>query len=100
MDTQKCYQQKRKNLTQLFELFGVLSEEEPENIRSDMISRIKYECNYYKHVGRDHLKRIGLNINQWLSLMESPSIFGDELMLFALVRTFYRHVVVFTRNQC
>ena len=65
-----------------------------------MISRIKHECNYYEHVGRDHLKRIGLNINQWLSLMERPSIFGDELMLFALARTFHRHVVVFTRNRC
>ena len=100
MDTQKCYQQKCKNPTQLFELFVALSEEEPENIRSDMISRIKHECNYYEHVGCNHLKRIGLNINQWLSLMESPSIFGDELMLFALARTFHRHVVVFTRNQC
>ena len=65
-----------------------------------MIIRIKHECNYYKHVGHDHLKRIGLNINQWLSLMESPSVFGDELMLFALARTFHRHVVVFTRNRC
>ena len=100
MDTRKCYQQKRKNPTQLLDIFGALSEEEPENIRSDMISRIKHECNYYEHVGHDHLKRIGLNIHQWLSLMESPSIFGDELMLFALARTFHRHVVVFTRNWC
>ena len=62
LDTRKCYRQKRKNLDQLFELFGVLNNEDPENIRLDMISRIKHECNYYEHVGRDHLKRIGLNI--------------------------------------
>ena len=84
LDTRKCYRQKRKNLTQLFELFGVLNDKEPETIRSDMISRIKHECNYYEHVDRDHLKRINLNINQWLNLMESPSVFTDELMLFAL----------------
>ena len=30
--------------------------------------------------------------------MESASIFADELMLFALARTFKVHVVVFTRN--
>ena len=100
LDTRKCYRQKRKNLTQLFKVFGALNNEDPETIRSDMISRIKHECNYYKHVDRDHLKRIGLNINQWLNLMESSSVFADELMLFALARTFKVHVVVFTRNRC
>ena len=32
--------------------------------------------------------------------MESASVFADELMLFALARTFKVHVVVFTRNRC
>ena len=100
MDTQRCYHDKRKNPDQLFEIFASLNDEDPVNVRSDMISRIKHECNYYEIVGKDHLKRVGLNINQLLSLMESPSVYGDELMLFALARTYQRHVVVFTHNHC
>ena len=32
--------------------------------------------------------------------MKNQSTFGDELMLFALARTFQRHVVVYSRNRC
>ena len=84
MDTHRCYNDKRKNPDQLFDMFTSLNDDDPQNIRSDIISRIKHECNYYETVGKDHLKRVGLNIHQWLSLMESPSMYGDELMLFAL----------------
>ena len=32
--------------------------------------------------------------------MSSDSVFGDELMLYALARTYSRHVVVFTQSKC
>ena len=71
MDTRRCYQAKRKNPDQLYDIFASMNDEDPVNVRSDMISRIKHECNYYESVGRNHLKKTGLNIHQCLSLMES-----------------------------
>ena len=91
---------REKNPDQLFDMFGSLNNNDPLNLRFDMISRIKHECNYYETVSKDHLKRIGLNIHQWLSLMESPSVYRDKLMLFALAQMFHRHDVVFTRYKC
>ena len=100
MDTCRCYQMKRENPDQLYEIFTAMNEEDPINVRYDMISHIKHECNYYESFGKNNLNKTGLNIHQWLSLMESPSVYADELMLFALARTYQRHVVVFTRNKC
>ena len=43
---------------------------------------------------------MGLNLEQWLTLMESPTVYGDELMLYALARTYQQHVVVFNKHKC
>ena len=40
------------------------------------------------------------NIDMWIKSMKNQSTFGDKLMLFALARTFQRHVVVYGRNRC
>ena len=88
LDTRRCYHFGCKNPDQLFELFGLLIKEDASEVRADIIHLILSDPNFYLKVGRTHLNKLGLTLDQWLLLMESPSVYGDELMLYALARTF------------
>ena len=99
LDTSRCYIQRRKNSQQLFELFGSFSDTTPEKVRFDIIEHIMKNKEYYLQSGRTHLKKVKLSIDEWLDLMKSDSVFGDELMLFALANRYQKHAVVFTANR-
>ena len=98
LDTSRCYNQRRKNSQQLFELFGSFSDTTPEKVRFDIIEHIMKNKEYYSQSGRTHLKKVKLSIDEWLDLMKSDSVFGDELMLFALANHYQKHAVVLTTN--
>ena len=100
MDTRRCYRNRRKNSNQIFELFAALNNEDPANLHKDMISRIIEEKSLYSNIGVTHLKKLKLSKDEWLMLMASESVFADELMIFALSRTFQCHTVIFTHNAC
>ena len=100
MDTRRCYQNRRKNSNQIFKLFAGLNNEDPSFLWKDMITRITEEKSLYSSIGSTHLKKLKLSIDEWLRLMSSDSVFADELMIFALSRTYQHHTVIFTHNMC
>ena len=100
LDTRKCYGQRRKNSNQVFELFGSFNDENPFQVRKDMIQHIHQNKSFYAKVGQEHLKRIKLTIDEWLLLMTLDSVFGDELMIYALLRVYQCHTVIFTSRSC
>ena len=95
LDNHKCYKYRHKNSSHLFELFASFNDEDLVQVRKDTIAHISRERNFYRDVGYDHLKRLKMDIDKWLCLMSSESVFGDELMIYALSRMYHRHTVVF-----
>ena len=61
-----------------------------------MLANIVKDKELYKNVEQEHLRRLKIDIDSWIKLMSSDSVFGDELMIFALSRTYQRQSVVFT----
>ena len=100
MDTRWCYQSRRKNSNQIFELFAALNNDDPVNVCKDMITQIMDEKSLYSSIGANHLKKLKLSIDEWLRLMSWESVFANELMIFALSRTYQCHTVIFTHNMC
>ena len=98
MDTHKCYKQRCKYSQQIFEIFATFNEEEPSQVRKDIVKLIQQEKDLYSTIGQHHLRCSKLNIEEWIKLMLSDSVFGDELMLYTLSRTYQRHVVIFTAH--
>ena len=96
LDTCNCYKQRRKNSQQLFELFGVFSEEDPAVVRRFIINHVKQEKELYRSVGSHHLRKLKLSIEQWIKLMSSDSVFGDELMVYALSCAYQWHALILT----
>ena len=56
LDTRRCYRLGCKNPDQLYELFGALNEEDPDEVRVDIITWIRNEFNFYNTVGKTHLR--------------------------------------------
>ena len=75
LDTRKCYHQRRKNSNQVFELFGSFNDENPAQVRKDIIQHICENRSFYAKVGQEHLKHIKLTIDQWILLMSCDSVF-------------------------
>ena len=101
LDTRHCYRAgRKKNSNQLYEIFGLLSESDPNDVSLSVLDIIKQNEQYYVSVGHNHLKRLGLTLTDWILLMSSESVYADELMLFALAKSHQRHVVVFTKSHC
>ena len=98
MDTRKCYNQCHKNSQQIFEIFGAFNDEGPSQVRENVVKLIQQEKDIYSSVGQHHLRRCKLSIDEWIMLMSSDSVFGDELMLYALSHIYQRHVVIFTAH--
>ena len=96
LNTRKCYKHQRKNSQQIFEIFAAYNDDEPENVRKLVLENIIKDKELYKNVGQEHLHRLKIDIDSWIKLMSSDSVFGDELMIFTLLRTYQRQTVVFT----
>ena len=100
LDTRRCYRLGRKNPDQLFEIFAAFNGEDPDDVRSDMWARIKMEKPLYSKVGHIILSLQHISMDTWITNMQKKETFGDELMLYALARTFQRHIVVYTEYRC
>ena len=99
LDLRHCYHYGKKNPQQLFEIFGYFNSEEPEDVRSDICTRIEMEMELYAKVGTVHLLLIDSDIARWLKAMKNNRNYGDPLMLYVLSRTFQRHSVVLCANR-
>ena len=84
MDTHRCYRNRRKNSTQIYELFASFKDEDPKAVKTEIINRIIREKSVYSSVSAQHLRRLKLSLDDWIKLMSSESMFADELMIFAL----------------
>ena len=100
LDTRQCYFQRWKNLQQLFEVFATFNEEEPKQVCKKIISRIKEEYSFYNSLGSEHLCKIKMTLDEWIELMASDNVLGDELMVYALSRTYQRHTPIITNTIC
>ena len=99
LDLRHCYRYGKKNPQQLFEIFGYFNSEEPEDVQSNICTRIKMEMELYAKVGTVHLLFIDSDIAKWLKAMKNNRNYGDPLMLYTLSRTFQRHSVVLCANR-
>ena len=64
------------------------NDDEPENVRKLVLENIIKDKELYMNVGQEHLRHLKIDIDSWIKLMSSDSVFGDELMIFALSRTY------------
>ena len=95
-----CYRYSKPNPQQLCEMFTLSNNEDAEDVRKDICSRLKNEGDLYSKVGTVHLLMLKMNFDTWLADMEKNEIFGDVLLLYGLARTFQRHVVVLCADRC
>ena len=54
---------------------------------------------FYEKVGTTFHLLLGLNMEAWLNMMLRKTIFGDELTLYALSRSYNRHTIVYNKNR-
>ena len=77
-----------RNSNFIFEVFGAFSGENASAVREDIIKCIKLESKLYTSVGQIILNMCGGNLPAWLEDMADPNQFPDELMIYALSRTY------------
>ena len=99
IDSRRSYCGKLMNSDFLFEHFGLFSSEDGWTVRKQMVTLIRRECELYDTVGRVVLNMHGCDIDDWLSEMEDPINPLDELMLYALSRTYNRHTLVICKSR-
>ena len=96
LDTRRCFRYGKENPDQLFEIFGAFNDEDPIDVHDDICNRISRESELYASVGHVTLGMRSLHISDWIKSMQKPDTFSDELMLFALSRTYQHHSCLFT----
>ena len=80
-------------------MFGAFSGENASVVRSDIINRIKLEDKLYASVGQIILNMRGCELSAWLKDMADPNQFPDELMIYALSRTYNRHTMIILKDR-
>ena len=99
LDTRRSYQGNLMNSDFLFEHFGLFSSEDGWTVRKQMVTLVRRESKLYETVGRVVLNMHGCRIEDWLTELEDPINPPDELMLYALSRTYNRHTLVVCRTR-
>ena len=99
LDTRNCYWNGSWYGNFLFDLFGSYSGEEGIAVRQDMIARIKLEGCLYNSVSNIVLGMRNITLESWLTEMEDDNQFPDEVMLYALSRTYNRHCLVLCKSR-
>ena len=100
LDTRRSYLGTRlRNPDVLYEIFGSFSEESASQVREDILTRILMEKEFYAKVCRFILGVRGCDIESWVDEMRSHHMFGDEITLYALSRTYNRHSTVILKTR-
>ena len=100
LGTRRCYRYGKRNLDQLFELFSTFNNSDASELREEMCDRVKDEKKLYDSVGHVPVRLKCNNIDTWIKSMCNHEMFADELMLFAMARTFQHHMVVYGKLRC
>ena len=88
-----------RNSNFIFEVFGAFSGENASVVRADIIKHIKLENKLYTSVGQIILNMRGGDLPAWLEHMADPNQFPDELMIYALSRTYNRHIMIILKDR-
>ena len=88
-----------RNSNFIFEVFGAFSGENTSAVRADIINHIKLEDKLYASVGQIILNMRSCDLPAWLEDMADLNQFPDELMIYALSRTYNRHTMIILKDQ-
>ena len=81
----------------MFELFSKFCDDEPDQIRENLMQYIYDNRKEVESCSRQCLPT-GVSLGNWLLRMNHKQNPGDELALFLLCKLFNRHAVVITKN--
>ena len=82
----------------MFELFGMLSAEDANEVRENVINMVLNIKSQFAAACCIPLLLKGITIDQWISNMSSHNSPGDEMSLFALSKIYMRHASVVTKT--
>ena len=99
IDSRNSYDGVLINCGFIFDIFGAFSSEDADSVQSGMIKIIQSEHELYTQVGRVVLNMRGCNLDTWLGEMSDVNCLPDELMLYALSRTYNRHTFVMCNDR-
>ena len=94
IDHQNSYKARRRHSNFIFDLFGAFSRETGAEVRQDILNRIMMEKELYDSVGHIVLAMRGCDLETWCEEMSDENQFPDELLIYALSRTYNRHTLV------
>ena len=85
-----------RNSEYIYELFSKFSVESARKVHEDidLLHQVEMEKSLYLSVGRVLLNMRGCDIDMWLEDMSDVNHFPDELMIYALSRTYNQHVLI------
>ena len=81
----------------MFELFSKFCDDEPDQIRENLMQYIYDNHKEVESCSRQCLPT-GVSLGNWLLRMNNKRNPGDELALFLLCKLFNRHAVVITKT--
>ena len=73
--------------------------ESVSKVREDILQRVEMEKSLYSLVGRVVLNMRGCDIDMWLEDMSDVTHFPDELMIYALSRTYNWHTLIVCKER-
>ena len=104
--TYKGYQRKKGakrktivNPTMMYTMFSVLAEDSPQQVRRNMVQWINdHKREFEKQTMRAFIAKDS-QLDTWLSSIDSNSMPGDEIALFALCQMYTWHALIVTQRM-
>ena len=99
IDTHNCRRERKINKQCIFELFGAISQETADEVRANLIERMRLDPLYYKRIGHIIMGFKNCTLSEWCNKMEKPTTGADKLAIFALSKIYQRHTVIFNASK-
>ena len=99
VDIDKTLCRGKPNPQILYDIFGEFSQEESADVKLHTLDLISQEIDLYEKIGTTYLLHLGISMEGWLNMMLRKTSFADELMLYALSRSYNRHTIVYNKNR-
>ena len=99
VDIDKSLCRGKPNPQILYDVFGEFSQEDSADVKLHTLDLISQEIDLYEKIGTTYLLLLGISMEGWLNMMLRKTSFADELMLYALSRSYNRHTIVYNKNR-
>ena len=99
IDRRNSYKAHCRHSNFIFDLFGSFSSETGSEVRQDILNRIMMENELYDSVGHIVLAMRGCDLETRCEEMSDENQFPDELLIYALSRTYNRHTLVMCKHR-